>query len=112
MLLAPAAPESVGARGDPGAVQPSLIAAPTSTITITVDQLAIPAVLSADWRRVFEVPPESVTTLSRGALPVRVAQLEPRPFTDRMVAEFGLPVDGWRSQTNCDRLPEKGPAFD
>jgi NAD+ kinase len=27
---------------------------------------------------------------------VRVVRLHPRPFTDRLVAKFGLPVDGWR----------------
>lgn len=84
----------------------ALVAAPTSTITITVDPTAATAVLCADGRRVFDVPPESVITVRRSALPVRVAQLEPRPFTDRLVAKFGLPVDGWRSQTTWDRLPE------
>ncbi len=89
-----------------------LIAAPTSVITITVDPLATPGVLAADGRRVFDVPPESVITVRRGVLPVKVAQLEPRPFTDRLVAKFGLPVDGWRSQTDWDRLPETGPQPD
>jgi NAD+ kinase len=74
----------------------ALVAAPTSTITITVDPNAATAVMCADGRRVFDLPPESVITVNRGTLPVRVAQLEPRPFTDRLVAKFGLPVDGWR----------------
>jgi NAD+ kinase len=26
-----------------------------------------------------------------------VARLRPRPFTDRLVAKFGLPVEGWRA---------------
>jgi NAD+ kinase len=84
----------------------ALVAAPTSTITITVDPHATPAVLCADGRRVFDVPPESVITVARSALPVLVAQLEPRPFTDRLVAKFGLPVEGWRSQTTWDRPPD------
>ena len=84
----------------------ALVAAPTSTITVTVDPSAAAAVLCADGRRVFDLPPESVITVRRSALPVLVAQLEPRPFTDRLVAKFGLPVDGWRSQTTWDRLPE------
>jgi NAD+ kinase len=25
-----------------------------------------------------------------------VVRLRPRPFTDRLVAKFGLPVEGWR----------------
>ena len=39
-------------------------------------------------------------TVRRGALPVRVAQLRPRPFTDRLVAKFGLPVQGWRANSH------------
>ena len=33
---------------------------------------------------------------------VRVAQLHPRPFTDRLVAKFGLPVAGWRTNAHED----------
>jgi NAD+ kinase len=35
-------------------------------------------------------------TVTRGHLPVRVVRLRPQPFTDRLVAKFGLPVQGWR----------------
>jgi NAD+ kinase len=45
---------------------------------------------------VFALPPGAQVTVRRGALPVRVARLRPRPFTDRLVAKFGLPVQGWR----------------
>ena len=31
-----------------------------------------------------------------GSRPVRLARLAPRPFTDRLVAKFALPVEGWR----------------
>ena len=38
---------------------------------------------------------------SAGAmLPVRVARLRPRPFTDRLVAKFALPVEGWRANSH------------
>jgi len=75
----------------------ALVVAPTSTISVTVDPHAPIAVLCCDGRRVFQAPPGSTITVRRGALPVLVAQLRPRPFTDRLVAKFGLPVDGWRS---------------
>jgi NAD+ kinase len=77
----------------------ALVASPTSTIAITLDPHASSAVMACDGRRVFDVPPESVITVRRGALPVRVAQLRPRPFTDRLVAKFGLPVEGWRANS-------------
>ncbi len=75
----------------------ALVTAPTSTIRITVDPYApSSAVVCCDGRRVFDVLAGSVVTVRRGELPVRVARLRPRPFTDRLVAKFELPVDGWR----------------
>ena len=52
--------------------------------------------LCCDGRRVFDLPPGAQVTVRRGALPVRVVRLRPRPFTDRLVAKFALPVEGWR----------------
>ncbi|HWB37266.1 MAG TPA: NAD kinase [Rugosimonospora sp.] len=73
-----------------------LVTAPTSTITITVAPYTTAAVMCCDGRRVFEVPNGAVVTVRRGELPVRVVRLRPHPFCDRLVAKFGLPVDGWR----------------
>jgi len=74
----------------------AVVAAPTSTIRVTVDPYTTSAVLCCDGRRVFDVQAGSVVTVRRGELPVRVVRLRPRPFTDRLVAKFALPVDGWR----------------
>jgi NAD+ kinase len=74
-----------------------LVAAPTSTIVITVDPYAVGAVLCCDGRRTFDLPRDARVTVRRGTPGVRVVRLRPeRPFTDRLVAKFGLPVDGWR----------------
>ena len=73
-----------------------LVTAPTSTIEVVVEPYTVPAVLSCDGRRVFEVAPGSRVTVNRGGLPVRVVRLRPRTFTDRLVAKFALPVEGWR----------------
>ncbi|MFC7550698.1 NAD kinase [Plantactinospora sp. GCM10030261] len=73
-----------------------LVTAPTSTFSITVDPFAALAVLCCDGRRVYDLPPGARVTVQRGDLPVRVVRLRPRPFTDRLVAKFGLPVHGWR----------------
>jgi len=75
----------------------ALVTAPSSTITVTVDPHAPESVLFCDGRRLFPVAPGSVVTARRGHLPVRVARLRPRPFTDRLVAKFELPVEGWRA---------------
>jgi len=76
----------------------ALVTAPSSTIAVTVDPHAPSAVLCCDGRRVFEVPPGGRIVLRRGEDPVRVARLRPQPFTDRLVAKFGLPVQGWRAR--------------
>ncbi len=74
----------------------ALVTAPTSTIRITVDPYTSSAVVCCDGRRVFDVGPGAVVTVGRGEPPVRVVRLRPSPFTDRLVAKFALPVDGWR----------------
>ncbi|HEV2086864.1 MAG TPA: NAD kinase [Cryptosporangiaceae bacterium] len=73
-----------------------LVIAPTSTITVEVVADGPPAVVVCDGQRVLSLPPGSRAEVRRGADPVRVVRLHDRPFTDRLVAKFGLPVDGWR----------------
>jgi len=79
----------------------ALVVSPSSEITVTVEPTAS-AVLACDGRRSYDVPPGAVVTVRRGAQPVRVARLHPRPFTDRLVAKFGLPVAGWRTNSHED----------
>lgn len=73
-----------------------LVIAPDSSIQIAVDPYTALALLSCDGRRVFELAPGARVTVRRGVLPVKVARLRTQPFTDRLVAKFGLPVEGWR----------------
>jgi NAD+ kinase len=74
----------------------ALVVDPSSIISITVDPAGPAPVLFCDGRRAFDVPAGAVITVTRGASPVHLARLEPRSFTDRLVAKFDLPVDGWR----------------
>ncbi|HWS35495.1 MAG TPA: NAD kinase [Actinoplanes sp.] len=73
-----------------------IVTAPTSTFVLTVDPYTSFAVLCCDGRRTWDLPPGSQVTVERGQLPVRLVRLAPRPFTDTLVAKFGLPVVGWR----------------
>ena len=41
-----------------------------------------------------------------GRPPVRLVRLHEAPFTDRLVAKFGLPVEGWRGSTRA--APARG----
>jgi NAD+ kinase len=69
-------------------------------------------VLWCDGRRRVELPPRSRVEVQRGNRPVLLARLPVRtgaevrigaPFTDRLVAKFGLPVAGWRGRGGYDR---------
>ncbi|MGH3715876.1 MAG: NAD kinase [Micromonosporaceae bacterium] len=73
-----------------------LVTAPDSTLAITIEPYTHFAVLSCDGRRVHELAPGNRVVVRRGVLPVRVVRLGRQPFTDRLVAKFGLPVEGWR----------------
>ncbi len=76
-----------------------LVTAPHCDIGIGVDPHTTTAVLCCDGRRVFKLPPGARVTVRRGATAVRVAQIRPQPFTDRLVAKFELPVEGWRGNS-------------
>jgi NAD+ kinase len=56
-------------------------------------------VLWADGRRTFDLPAAARVVVRRSPTPVRLARLSPRPFAERLVNKFGLPVAGWRGPT-------------
>jgi len=64
-------------------------------------------VLWCDGRRTFELPAAARVVVRRSPIPVRLARLSPRPFTERLVNKFGLPVAGWRGPVGQD--VEEGP---
>lgn len=72
-----------------------VVVAPTSVITIELMQEPPGAVLWCDGRRLIELPPGARVDVRRSAEPVRLARLHRRPFTDRLVRKFKLPVSGW-----------------
>jgi NAD+ kinase len=55
------------------------------------------AVLYCDGRRVHVLQTGDRIEVRRNATDVLLARLNPRPFTDRLVEKFGLPIHGWRS---------------
>ena len=96
LLLVPISAHALFAR--------PLVASPNSTLA--AELLAAGAaggVLWCDGRRRIDLPPGARVEVRRGALPVRLARLHHAPFTDRLVAKFGLPVTGWRGATQRRR---------
>jgi NAD+ kinase len=74
-----------------------LVVAPTSRLAIEVIARTDGAgVLWADGRRAVDLPPGARIEVTRGSTPVRLVRLHEAPFTDRLVAKFGLSVEGWR----------------
>jgi NAD+ kinase len=69
------------------------------------------AVLWCDGRRKVDLPPGARVEVRRGSDPVLLARLPAgtgaarigAPFTDRLVAKFGLPVAGWRGRGDAVR---------
>lgn len=76
-----------------------LVVSPDSVVAIEVDPWGHPAVLCCDGRRTFALPAGARVEVVRGGVPVRLVRLHDRPFTDRLVRKFSLPVQGWRGPT-------------
>ncbi|GAA2150160.1 NAD kinase [Nocardioides koreensis] len=86
-----------------------MVVAPTSVLA--VELLATTAgagVLWCDGRRAVDLPPGARIEVRRGHSPVRLVRLHEAPFTDRLVAKFGLPVEGWRGSSERRRRLAEG----
>lgn len=59
------------------------------------------AVVTCDGRRTTALPPGGRVEVTAGAQPVRLAHIHPAPFTERLVAKFDLPVEGWRGRPHA-----------
>ena len=88
MLLVPISAHALFAR--------PLVVGPASTVAIELLDGTPPGVLWCDGRRTVDLPPGARIEVRRGARPVRLVRLQHASFTDRLVAKFDLPVEGWR----------------
>jgi len=81
-----------------------LVVAPTSVLAVEVIAPSqASGVIWCDGRRSVDLPPGARIEVRRGARPVRLVRLHEAPFTDRLVAKFGLPVEGWRGASERRR---------
>jgi NAD+ kinase len=88
LLMVPISAHSLFAR--------PLVVAPTSELAVTIQPGTAGAVLWCDGRRTVDLKPGARVDVVKGERPVRLARLHRPPFTDRLVAKFALPVEGWR----------------
>ncbi len=73
-----------------------MVVSPESKIVIDVESSH--ALLSADSRRKFSLRLGDRITLTRDLDTVRLAHVKEILFTDRLVAKFKLPIEGWRGE--------------
>ena len=73
-----------------------MVVSPSSTVVIEVESDT--AQLSADaLRKVFLLEHDRVA-ITKDPHVVRLAHAQPTTFTDRLVAKFKLPIEGWRGE--------------
>jgi NAD+ kinase len=87
-----------------------LVVAPDSVLAVEVlAQTEGAGVLWCDGRRTVDLPPGARIEVRRGRHPVHLVRLHQAPFTDRLVAKFDLPVEGWRGSSERRRNGPPGP---
>lgn len=89
MLVVPLSAHALFAR--------PLVVSPTSVVAFEVGR-DVAALMSADGRRMIDVGGHSRIEVRQHPKPMRFARLAKAPFTDRLVAKFELPVEGWRGR--------------
>lgn len=96
MLLVPLSAHALFSR--------PLVVGPESFFAVEVLARAnASGVLWCDGRRTWELPSGARVVVRRSPVPVRLARLNPGPFTDRLVNKFQLPVSGWRGPVGEER---------
>ncbi|RBQ19051.1 NAD kinase [Spongiactinospora rosea] len=96
LLLVPISAHALFAR--------PLVVSPRASLAVEILPNTPGGVLWCDGRRRFDLPSGARVEVRRADVPVRLARLHGindtgAPFTDRLVAKFDLPVQGWRGRT-------------
>jgi NAD+ kinase len=105
LLLVPISAHALFAR--------PLVVSPDSVLAVEVQGATeVSGVLWCDGRRAVDLPPGARIEVRRGRTPVRLVRLHEGPFTDRLVAKFDLPVDGWRGAAKRRRSRERADRGD
>jgi len=73
-----------------------MVVAPTSEIVVEIE--SSDALLSGDSLRKFALKAGDQVHISKDTSVIKLAHIKPTLFTDRLVAKFKLPVEGWRGE--------------
>ena len=73
-----------------------MVISPSSEIVIEIQSHR--SQLSADALRRFELHENDRVVITKDAQTIKLAHIKATLFTDRLVAKFKLPIEGWRSE--------------
>jgi NAD+ kinase len=73
-----------------------MVISPDSIIAIDIESSN--AQLSSDGMRTFTLDKSDRVIISKEAHTVELVHLDDDTFTDRLVAKFKLPIEGWRGE--------------
>ncbi|MDP1721276.1 MAG: NAD kinase [Candidatus Nanopelagicaceae bacterium] len=73
-----------------------MVVSPESNVVVDLESTT--ALLSADSRRKFSLKAGDRVTMTKDTDAVRLAHVKEILFTDRLVAKFKLPIEGWRGE--------------
>lgn len=73
-----------------------MVVAPTSEIVVEIESAG--ALLSGDSLRKFSLTVGDQVHITKDVSVIKLAHIKPTLFTDRLVAKFKLPVEGWRGE--------------
>ena len=73
-----------------------MVVSPKSEIVVTID--SSDAILSADALRKTPLHKGDRVLITRGSHTIKLSHVSKTLFTDRLVAKFKLPVEGWRGE--------------
>ena len=73
-----------------------MVVSPTSEIVVEIESTG--ALLSGDSLRKFALKAGDQVHITKDASVIQLAHIKPTLFTDRLVAKFKLPIEGWRGE--------------
>lgn len=73
-----------------------MVVSPTSEIVVEIESAG--ALLSGDSLRKFSLTAGDQVHITKDVSVIKLAHIKPTLFTDRLVAKFKLPVEGWRGE--------------
>jgi NAD+ kinase len=73
-----------------------MVVSPKSEILVTIESTE--ALLSADALRKLPLKKGDKVLITRDSQTIKLSHVSKTLFTDRLVAKFKLPIEGWRSE--------------